>query len=183
MSNPVHAGAWGASGAILQKSGWSWREPRGPEHFRRCSYCGCINPEDLVAEKGWHAEWADQKYGWPHKFYVTIPDKLGKLDWLGGSTGEMSDTEVERWGYKRVADLTEEEREACERVRVNLDMYKVVRVAVRATHRAKFYTEHLQDPDISDEVKDEIHRRCGLVFEWLEGGRVRWHPYDYSEQS
>jgi hypothetical protein len=42
--DPVHghqAVRWG---------GWSWDKPRRGEHFRRCSYCGSIHPEDLAAE-------------------------------------------------------------------------------------------------------------------------------------
>lgn len=35
------AGRWG---------GWSWRKPDRGEHFRRCSYCGSISPDDLAAE-------------------------------------------------------------------------------------------------------------------------------------
>lgn len=30
--------------------GWSWSDPARGEHFRRCSYCGSISPEDLAAE-------------------------------------------------------------------------------------------------------------------------------------
>jgi len=44
VSDLVHhgdAGRWG---------GWSWREPSRGEHFRRCSYCGSISPDDLAAE-------------------------------------------------------------------------------------------------------------------------------------
>jgi len=42
--DPVHggdAGRWG---------GWEWRKPRRGDHFRTCSYCGSIHPEDLAAE-------------------------------------------------------------------------------------------------------------------------------------
>lgn len=176
MTGPVHANAWGAAGAILEaRGGWHWAEPRDPEHFRRCDYCGCINPEDLATETGWRAEWADMKYGWPHKFYVDIPDKLGKLDWLGGSTGDMTDEELARYGWKRITDLTSDERAALGRY---AEEYAVVGVGVRERHHAKFYTEHLQDPDIADEIKDEIQRVSGLTFEWLDDGRVRWRHYE-----
>lgn len=30
--------------------GWSYRKPERGEHFRRCSYCGSISPQDLAAE-------------------------------------------------------------------------------------------------------------------------------------
>lgn len=83
MSNdPVHGGEadrWG---------GWSWREPDRGEHFRRCSYCGAIHPEDLVAEPEWTPRWADPKYGWPHKFYVDVANREPEALFVtGGNTG------------------------------------------------------------------------------------------------
>lgn len=42
--DPVHGGEatrWG---------GWEWRKPRRGDHFRTCSHCGSIHPEDLAAE-------------------------------------------------------------------------------------------------------------------------------------
>lgn len=50
----------------------SWKDNRGP-HFRACSYCGSMNPLDLLnlsKEKELFFEVADWKYGWPHKIYV-----------------------------------------------------------------------------------------------------------------
>jgi len=49
--------------------------------FRTCSYCGSIHLDDLLDLHGkeiWYGkessfspiEWADQKYGWPHKLYM-----------------------------------------------------------------------------------------------------------------
>lgn len=154
---------------------WTWDKPRKPAHFRTCSYCGCIHPEDLVAEPNWTAEWADRKYGWPHKFYVSIPDRNGELDWLGGSTSEMSDEELARYGWKRVKDLTSKEREVLERENLMGD-YKVVGIGTRDTHHAKFYTEHLHDPNLAPGVVDAIHQTSGLIFEWLPDGRVAWRP-------
>jgi len=54
----------------------SIRYPNG-EPFRTCSYCGSIHPEDLLTalNTGATLEMADMKYGWPHKFYVEIPNK------------------------------------------------------------------------------------------------------------
>lgn len=50
----------------------TWKHRNG-EDFRRCSYCGSINPDDLITlanQKDLHFEVADWKYGWPHKVYV-----------------------------------------------------------------------------------------------------------------
>lgn len=41
--------------------------------WRSCSYCGSIHPQDLLGlDPGTvnRAEWADWKYGYPHKMYV-----------------------------------------------------------------------------------------------------------------
>lgn len=40
---------------------------------RRCNFCGSASPEVVLEmlEAGAHVELADQKYGWPHKWYVT----------------------------------------------------------------------------------------------------------------
>lgn len=50
----------------------TWKSDRGP-HFRACSYCGSMNPLDLLElskEHDLHFEVADWKYGWPHKIYI-----------------------------------------------------------------------------------------------------------------
>lgn len=49
------------------------------EPYRSCDYCGSIHPEDLLAvlAAGAKLHPADEKYGWPHKFYVEeIPNPL-----------------------------------------------------------------------------------------------------------
>lgn len=167
--NPVHADAPKMMGA----DNWSWDKPRHGEHFRRCDYCGSINPDDLVAEPTWHADWADRKYGWPHKFYVDIPDRKGELDCVDSTNSAVRPSFGD---WKRVADLTPAERKACSEWVLASQTW--VQLAVRSSHHAKFYTEHLQDPAISAETKDAIHRISGLEFEWMLDGRVGWRPYE-----
>jgi hypothetical protein len=42
--------------------------------WRTCSYCGSIHPADLLARTDVvRVEWADLKYGWPHKLYIDLP--------------------------------------------------------------------------------------------------------------
>jgi hypothetical protein len=46
------------------------------EGYERCSYCGSVAPSALAVllkTEGTAVEWADFKYGWPHKIYVTGP--------------------------------------------------------------------------------------------------------------
>jgi hypothetical protein len=158
---------------------WAWDKPRSPEHFRCCNFCGSIHPEDLAAEPNWTAQWADRKYGWPHKFYVDIPDRDGKPDWLGGSNRDMTDEELARYGWKRVSELTRKERKILKRLGHDLKgphADKVVGLGPRDVHHAKFYTEHFADPNISAVLIDRIQRRSGLLFEWHDDGNVSWRP-------
>ena len=43
----------------------------------RCSYCGSLSPDDLAEaiRRGVTVEWADMKYGFPHKLYLSNPYK------------------------------------------------------------------------------------------------------------
>ena len=60
---------------------WVWREPRRGNFLRTCNYCGSINPDDLAPVEGWVPDWADWKYGWPHKAYINqLAIKLGMTE-------------------------------------------------------------------------------------------------------
>jgi hypothetical protein len=159
------AGRWG---------GWFWREPSRGEHFRRCSYCGSVHPADLAAEPGWRAEWADRKYGWPHKFYVAIANRDPEAPFTSSSTwnkhGEPGRGET-LWD-----DLTAEQRALYNRDHgTSHDGRHPTSVGFgpKLYHFGKFYSVHLSDPAIDAAVKDEIERRSGLAFTFTEG-RVSW---------
>lgn len=170
--DPVHpdAARWG---------GWSWRDPERGEHFRRCSYCGSIHPADLAGEPTWRAEWADQKYGWPHKFYVDIPDRgPGRLFVVGavhGPPGAQPSIGGNLLTWVAPANLTEEQRRIVER-----DGYRIseglrwVGFGTRAVHNAKHYSIHLADPDLDPAVRDTVQQRSGIRFDFV-AGQVRWH--------
>jgi hypothetical protein len=169
MRDQVHgdeADRWG---------GWSWRKPQRGEHFRRCSYCGSIHPDDLAAERTWVAQWADRKYGWPHKFYAPIPNRDPDQQFVVSAL--YGDTPP---GPRSIAvsDLTREQRAIAKRDgwigNKSLQPPAYVEFGTRATHHAKLYTLHLADPTISDEVKEIIAVRSGLrfTFTW-EDGEVR----------
>lgn len=152
--------------------GWTWQEPCRGEHFRRCSFCGSVHPEDLAAEPAWPggANWADMKYGWPHKFYVDIPNRdLARL-YVVSSTNQPGD------GYLGLADLTAEQREAVERDGYTDRPALFFRFGTRPRHFGKFYSIHLADADLPAEVKATIERRSGLAFEFTPDGRVSWRP-------
>lgn len=154
----------------------TWRKPSRGEHFRRCSYCGSIHPDDLVAEPSWIAEWADRKYGYPHKFYVNIPNRdPEKLVPMGsGPANTYAD-------WTNTEDLTNEQKVILtEHGYGDPDPGRSYNFAPKKTHYAKFYTIHLKDADLSLKVKDEINRRSGLIIVFDSEGMVRWIPYPHN---
>lgn len=71
MSEPNHHGTW------------EIRENRPDDKFGAphpptplCSYCGSMSPESFIAaiRAGAKVGGSDWKYGWPHKFYVNVPN-------------------------------------------------------------------------------------------------------------
>ena len=167
--------------------GWHWCEPARGEHFRRCSYCGSIHPDDLAAEPSWRASWADRKYGWPHKFYVDIPNRdPDRLFYVGGLSQAVSGPYAPGGecytppGPELVAmaDLTPEQRAICERdgaLRPDDEDTgrRYFQFGTRKSHFGKFYTIHLADPAIRPEIKTSIERLSGLHFIFA-GGKVSW---------
>jgi len=172
--DPVHHGEaerWG---------GWSWREPRYGEHFRTCSYCGCINPDDLAADQSWRADWADRKYGWPHKFYVDIlnrdPGRLFAIGSQSSGTVDASPRSTMGLTWYRYDAMPDELLEIVHATRMaddkqHADWYGF---GTRAAHHAKFYSTHLADPGLSDEVRLAIEGRSGIAFDFTPDGRVGW---------
>jgi hypothetical protein len=165
--DPVHRGQaerWG---------GWSWREPSRGEHFRTCSYCGCVHPDDLAVESNVRADWADMKYGWPHKFYVDIPNKNPGRQYVL-SSAKFQPREGQ-WLTTADADATLEE--ILERDGYGKDSRyrpEYFQLGTRKNHFGKFYTTHLADPAISADTKAAIERLGGLRFDFTQDGRVTW---------
>lgn len=156
--------------------GWSWREPSRGEHVRRCSYCGSVNPDDLAAEPTWRADWADRKYGWPHKFYVDIPNRNPEALFVVSSISRQP-RDNEREGWVAVADLTDEQRgwlirDGWQRADETGDRW--VQFGTRPNHFGKFYSIHLRDAGLDPAVKQAIEQRCGLAFDFTDDGRVAW---------
>lgn len=164
---------------FYDKKPWSWRDPSHGEHYRTCNWCGSINPDDLAAEPTWRAEWGDRKYGWPHKFYVDIPNREpDRLFVLGSASGRARTTAPAVGGeWKAWDDLSPEELKAVEDhgYRDAFTRPEWILFGKRSTHHAKFYTIHLADPNLIVEVQDKIERTSGLRFSFHEG-RVTWQP-------
>ncbi|MGW4757740.1 hypothetical protein [Streptomyces chartreusis] len=153
--------------------GWSWRDPSRGEHYRTCSYCGSIHPEDLAAESEWHAEWADPKYGWPHKFYIAVPNQQPEQLFItGATTGTPTGLAGAVWIRATVIpdDVnTEGWQDVAER-------YQWVSIGTRPAHHAKFYTAHLADPASNPAALEAVQRTSGLRFRFHDG-RVHWEAF------
>lgn len=199
------AGRWG---------GWEWRAPRRGDHFRTCSYCGSIHPEDLAAEiipqgkclgcgaeslaahyrmdmeespgrpshvydpGAGYASWADQKYGWPHKFYVEgiRPRDPSLLHCYMHQTGDRQPEGRADW--VAAADLTREQKKILVSDGMGPrgeDYSGWYAFRPRTALFAKFYTVHLADPRVPAAVKDKIETASRVRFHFPEEGRVRWH--------
>jgi hypothetical protein len=210
-ADPVHGSGWNSA---ARWGGWHWEKPRGAEHFRRCSFCGSISPDDLTAETagtgcgyagcpepknelaqvhfpiagredddgrhlfvntGWRASWADMKYGWPHKFYVEglVNRHPEILRVITAATPDQADRLERETGYQWYAIADIPSGTDVSGWRLEDSNYSHVGLGSDRTHHAKFYTVHLADLAVSDEVKDTISRVCGLRFTF-EDGRVRW---------
>ena len=59
--------------------------------------------------------------------------------------------------------------------------YDWVGLGTREHLHAKFYTVHLRDAAIGQDVKDAIGQASGLRLTWLDDGRVGWEPWAAAE--
>lgn len=133
---------------------WETRE-REPyiDGFRHCSYCGSLHPEDLITalKAGATMHGSDWKYGWPHKFYVTVPNTIaGKVVGMGGSSGGSigPDTPGAVW------ESTCAHADCGERTRAHGYWTVPFMEPAPATCQSKFYNTHLDD--VEGEVFAEL---------------------------
>jgi hypothetical protein len=131
---------------------------------------------------GWYASWADRKYGWPHKFYVEglsprDPSLLHCIGHGSGGDGRRPDGDGD---WIQAKDLTRAQKRIVKDDGMHgsgkFDGWYLF--APRVTLHAKFYTVHLADPAIGQDVKDAIQRISGLRFTFTDDGRVGWQPWE-----
>lgn len=129
----------------------------GPGSLRRCSYCGSMHPSDVVEalKAGARMEWADFKYGWPHKIYLdNIPNPHAGLpeSLHGTSTPQGPD-----WFQLRE------------------NFWIAPPQPAPAKTRAKFYTIHLKDA--TPEEKEFIEEHAGIRIRFDDDGGIGWSKY------
>ena len=124
--------------------------------MKHCGYCGSLDPKELAdaIEQGnavMHG--ADWKYGWPHKFYVDVPNIVaGNIVKLGG-----------RYYTNDKGERVEE---------------PFMEPAPAKCH-CKFYSQHLAllDEETFDKVAPIISAACGIEFTRRNGKLYYKAPY------
>jgi hypothetical protein len=145
-----------------------WRDAEPPNiakgqrywtgRLRSCGYCGSMHPSDVVAaiQAGARGEWADMKYGWPHKSYFEgVPNPHAGLLEVRSSAN-----------FKPDEDYTKDWIETGDG-----HWRKPGKPASETTH-GKFYTVHLMDA--TPEEKAIIESHLELTFEFTDDGKVSW---------
>jgi len=145
-------------------------DERGQGLLRHCSYCGSMHPADVAAaiKSGARGEWADRKYGWPHKAYFDgIPNPhVGLLESRASRSDMPNPDESDKW--RRV------QRGFNSRTGEPEYWWAETGQPASATTHGKFYSVHLQDATPEDRAVIEAH--LGLVFEFSDDGQnVKWH--------
>jgi hypothetical protein len=121
--------------------------------LRSCGYCGSMHPADVAAaiKAGAKGEWADMKYGWPHKSYFEgIPNPHAGLLEARAFSNQPTD------GYIQMPD----------------GLWREPGTPASGTTYGKFYTVHLMDA--TDEDRAVIEKHLGLHFEFTNDGKVSW---------
>jgi hypothetical protein len=138
-----------------------WRQPWAPGEWqhnldrghpcRSCWYCGSIPAEDLynalIAGDVRDPEWADMKYGWPHKLYCKIRNPYAGQPMM--VTGTYKDG-----GFTPGDPVPAPEFEHC-----------------------KFYSEHILDiTDENTQIEFcwRLHDLTGVMLAPAGDGRIKW---------
>lgn len=140
-----------------------------------------LAPRHSYDPGGWYASWADQKYGFPHKFYVEglrprDPSLLHCTSHASGGAGSWDQAA----GWIPAADLTSEQKRIikADGMHAGGKFDGWYQFAPKSALHAKFYTIHLTDPRISQDVKDTVQRVSGLRFTFTDDGKVGWQRWE-----
>lgn len=159
MTQPTYSLAHG------EKTMVEWDDPIPPDidsgnpnrfvgRLRTCSYCGSMHPSDVAAaiQAGARGEWADWKYGWPHKAYFDgVPNPhVGLLESRSGASERRGP------GWFQTKD----------------GIWREPGTPAPAFVTWKFYTVHLIDA--TPEEKDIIESMLGIHFEFSPDGKIKW---------
>lgn len=160
---------------------YQWRDAVPPDlqsgrtmgRLRSCEYCGSMHPADVAAaiRAGAKGEWADRKYGWPHKAYFDgIPNPHAGLLESTMSRTNPPQEEIDAGKWIEIPTGRFDER-------TGKPTTQWAAPGTPASHvtYGKFYSEHLQDA--SPEDRSTIEQHLGLHFEFLPDGNIRWWKF------
>lgn len=156
-----------------------WHDAEAPDieagrttgRLRSCGYCGSMHPADVAAaiRAGATGEFADRKYGWPHKVYFNgIPNPhAGMPESRCGHSNPPQD-EIDAGKWVKIPDGFDQQTGAQQ-----FRWTEAGSPAAAKTH-GKFYTVHLQDATPEDRKVIELH--LGVAFTFDDVGGVSWRP-------
>lgn len=140
------------------------------EPFRRCSYCGSMHPLDMLKfaydSKLMDMTGSDWKYGWPHKFYLNVPNPdAGKMVNVGsyhGGADSLHKTETEMMAAHPGLTNWRKSNHGWKADRIAPDGPSV---------HAKFYSDHLSDltPEEFSALSDLLLAHVQIDFRMQDG--------------
>ncbi len=128
--------------------------------MKHCGFCGSLDPVELaeaIANGKATMHGTDWKYGYPHKFYVDVPNLVaGQIVRLGGTS------RTNEKGERVDEPFMEPAPETC---------------------RCKFYVNHLAllDDETFEKVAPIINAECGVTFYKVDG-KLRYDAPEYNYQ-
>lgn len=158
------------------RSGQPWLE-----NYRYCSYCGSLHPADFMYQacksgSGCKIGGSDWKYGYPHKFYVDIPNPNPDEKRLCGSTSKGSKPIFSR-DSGVVEKYIKDGDEPGESYTIWDDKRGWSMEGTYPIISCKFYTEHFKDMGLTKQDSDIIFEHTGIIFEIDKKGLKYKAPY------
>jgi hypothetical protein len=153
----------------------TWRDAKAPNfdagRLRGCSYCGSMHPADLAEaiRAGATVSWADFKYGWPHKLYVSgVPNPHAGLPEVTMYVSTPTHDQIASGAVIEVPTGRFSETTG----QPTTQWVGKPTPAPERTH-GKFYTLHLQDATPTD--REVIEKAMNLTFTFSDS-KVAWAP-------
>lgn len=157
-----------------------WRPATPPDfamgrttgRLRSCEYCGSMHPHDVAEalKAGATIARADNKYGWPHKFYISdIPNPhAGLLEHYTSTSTRPKQEDIDSGDWVELPTGRYDEYTG----KPTFTWYEKGQPA-KDTTQGKFYTVHLKDATTED--RDVIERALGMRIHFTDD-EVSWEP-------
>lgn len=148
----------------------TWRErSESTITTTECDYCGSISVEDAIRflkAPGTQFSGSDQKYGWPHKYYLEPVNPEADKEVMIGSSSSDGTHSGDYWTCWAHGDHLNGNTCTCPKDKHTGTWHTPI-MGQRKTLHYKFYTKHLLD--CSQEVFDEFSKLSEPMFQILWG--------------